>query len=125
MAATIEISKLAEQLVALHLPENTHQRFAVVVPLAEGRAEVVREFLAEEPPFDPAHLGLEHHHVFVTETEVIFVFETAAGLGNLDRLLEEPDFWDIVEAWDRCASAEPRVAAASYEWPEGARPRAS
>jgi hypothetical protein len=121
MTAAIEVSKLAEQLVSLNLPDNAHQSFAVVLPLAEGRAEVVREFLAEEPPFDPAQLGLEHHHVFVTDTEAIFVFETAAGLKDLEPLLAEPEFWDIVGAWERCAAGEPRVAAASYEWPEGRR----
>lgn len=121
MTASIEISKLAEQLVALNLPDHGHQSFAVVLPLVDGRADVVREFLAEEPPFDPAQLGLEHHHVFVTDTEAIFVFETAAGLNDLEQLLAEPEFWDVVAAWERCAASEPRVAAAAYEWPKGRR----
>lgn len=121
MAATIEISKLAEQLVALNLPEDARQTFAVVVPLADGRAEVVREFLAEGPPFDPAGAGLDHHQVFVTDEEAVFVFETASGLKDLERLLAEPDFWDVVGAWERCAGSEPRVAAVAYEWPRGRR----
>ena len=121
MTATIEIAKLAEQLVALNLPDNVHGSFAVVLPLAEGRAEVVREFLTEEPPFDPAQLGLEHHQVFVTDTEAIFVFETKAGLTDLEQLLAEPEFWDVVAAWERCAAGEPKVVAAAYEWSEARR----
>jgi len=119
MAADIEVAKLAEQLVALNLPEGTHRAFAVVVPLAEGKADVVREFLLEGPPFDPAEVGLEHHQVFVTDEEAVFVFETVAGVQGFEQLLNEPDFWDVIVSWRRCASGQPRVVAAGYEWPEG------
>lgn len=118
MTASIEISKLAEQLVALNVPDDARQSFAVVVPLAEGHAEVAREFLSEGPPFDPARVGIAHHQVFVTEHEVVFVFETAAGLRGFQELLGEQDFWDVVSSWERCADGEPRVTAAAYEWPE-------
>jgi hypothetical protein len=125
MTASIEISKLAEQLVALNLPDNAHQSFAVVIPIADGRAGVVLEFLAEGPPFDPSLVGLEHHQVFVTDGEVVFVFETAAGLKGFEQLLAEDEFWDTVASWERCAVDKPRVAAAAYEWPDGRRPSAS
>ena len=122
MTATIEVSKLAEQFAALHLAEHPQQSFAVVLPLAEGRDEVVREFLAEGPPFDPASIGLERHQIFVTEREVVFVFETAEGLQAVARLLSEPEFWEVVSSWERCASSEPRVAAAAYAWEPSSRP---
>lgn len=121
MTASIEISKLAEQLVALNLPEGVRRGIAVVIPLAEGRAEVAREFLAEGPPFDPAQSGIERHQVFVTEHEVVFVFESSVGLEAFERLLSEPEFWDVVSSWERCAGGEPRVAVAAYEWPERRR----
>ena len=120
MKATIEISRLAEQLVALRLPEHAHLSLAVVVPLAGDRRDVVREFLAEGPPFDPGAIGLERHQVFVTDREAVFVFETKAGMAAFERLVAEPEFWDVLGSWERCAEGEARVSAAVYEWPDHA-----
>jgi hypothetical protein len=122
MNDTIDISAVTEQIVALHR-EATHRRnpghesIAVVVPLAEGRFEVVREFLAEGPPFDPAAIGLESHKVFLTDHEAVFIFETEDGAKALERILDEPELWDVVSAWKRCSAAEPRIGTAVYEWP--------
>lgn len=117
MAVTIDVSELAGRLAALH-HGGRPTSVAVVVPLAEGLCDVVREFLDEGPPFDPAAIGLDRHQVYVTDREAIFVFETEAGVQALERILAEPDFWDVVSAWEHCASEEPRVAAAVFEWPE-------
>lgn len=123
MNNTIDISAMAEQLAALHR-ETAHRRdpghesIAIVVPLAEGRCEVVREFLAEGPPFDPKEIGLESHKVFLTDHEAVFVFETEDGAKALERILDEPELWDVVSAWKRCSAAEPRIGTAIYEWPE-------
>ena len=59
--------------------EQEHS-IAVVLPLREGMREVAAEFLEEGPPFDPEHLGLVRHQVFLGDSEVIFVFETVASL---------------------------------------------
>ena len=123
MNDTIDISQAVERLtelhrVAVHRKGPGRESIAVVVPLAEGRCEVVREFLAEGPPFDPGGIGLESHKVFLTDREVVFVFEAADGAKALERLLEEPELWDVVPAWKRCSAAEPRIGAAVYEWPE-------
>lgn len=117
MAVTIDIADVAEKVAALQRT-GTSTSVAIVVPLAEGRMEVVREFLAEGPPFDPAEIGLEGHRVFVTEREAIFVFDGAGGLQNLDRILAEREFWDVLSAWQRCAAAAPRLAGEVYSWPE-------
>ena len=75
---------------------GSHESIAIVVPLAEGRSEVVREFLAEGPPFDPTGIGLESHKVFLTDREAIFVFDTVEGAQAFERILAEPEFWDVV-----------------------------
>lgn len=123
MNDTIDISAVAEQLTelhraAVHRADPGHESIAVVVPLAEGRCEVVREFLAEGPPFDPSGIGLDSHKVFLTDREAVFVFETEDGVKALERLLEEPELLDVVSAWKRCSAAGPRIGTAVYEWPE-------
>jgi len=112
---------VAEQLAALHHRESGHESIAVVVPLAEGRSEIVREFLEEGPPFDPREIGLESHRAFLTEREVVFVFETQAGMKAFERILAEPEFWDVLPHWRRNVAGEPRIGPAVFEWPQRGR----
>jgi len=115
MTATLDISEVAEKLAALRHCEG-HTSFAVVLPLEEGRLEVVREFLEEGPPFDPGSVGLARHTVFLTEQEAIFVFESEHGVKALEQLLSERELWEVVSAWERSAAGKPRVATAAYPW---------
>jgi hypothetical protein len=121
MNITLDVSKVSARLHALHQAAvhrapGAHESVAVVVPLSEGRSEVVREFLAEGPPFDPSAIGLQSHAVFLTENEAIFVFETAEGAQAFERILGEPEFWDVVSAWEHNLAAEPRIGTLVYEW---------
>jgi hypothetical protein len=123
MTVKIDISEVSERLAALHANEahrsdKAHRSIAIVLPLVEGRCDVVREFLAEGPPFEPSQIGLESHKVFLTDREAVFVFETEEGVKAFERLLAEPDLWDLVSSWEHCLSEEPRLATAVYEWPE-------
>ena len=122
MDVTIDISRVAAELGTLHHAGGSHQSIAVVVPLAPGRAEVVRElFFSEGPPFDPAAIGLREHKVFLTDREAVFVFETDEGVAAFERILAQPDFLELVAAWRRSMADEPRIATAVFEWPAHAR----
>jgi hypothetical protein len=121
MTVKIDIAEVSERLAALHAHEShhaetAHRSIAIVVPLAEGRSDVVRDFLSEGPPFEPGEIGLESHRVFLTEREAIFVFETEEGLHAFERILAEPELWDVISSWEHCMSDEPRVAEAVFEW---------
>lgn len=123
MTVKLDVSEVGTRLEALHQASlhrahGTRESIAVVVPLAEGRAEVVEEFLAEGPPFDPKGIGLESHQVFLTDREAVFVFDTVEGARAFERILAEPDFWDVVPAWEHSVSAEPRIGTLVYEWRE-------
>ncbi len=118
MQPTLDIPhRLAEEMGAL-AAHGTRHGIAVVLPLREGMREVAADFLEEGPPFAPEQLGLARHQVFVTDSEVVFVFETEGPLPELDRILAEPDFWSVAPAWEHLAAGEPRVASLAYEWPE-------
>jgi hypothetical protein len=122
MTVNIDISEVSEKLAALHANEahradKAHRSIAIVVPLTEGRCDVVREFLEEGPPFEPREVGLESHKVFLTDREAIFVFETEEGVKAFERILGEPEVWELVSPWEHCMADEPRLAAAVYEWP--------
>ena len=67
------VAEIAERLAALQLDTAGH-RLAVVLPVLPESHDAARELLAGGPPFDPEALGLDSHHVFLTASEVIFVF---------------------------------------------------
>jgi hypothetical protein len=117
MEQTLDIPhRVADAMGALEGCSGKQHAIAIVVPLREGMREVASEFLAEGPPFDPKEIGLSRHGVFLTDSEVVFVFETEGNLTTLDRILAEPEFWSIVSAWDHLAAGEPRVGTVAFDW---------
>lgn len=116
MNGSLDLSRLAEQLAVLRRRRRGREAIALVVPLAEGRSEVVREFLEEGPPFDPREVGLSSHRVFLTEREVVFVFESEEGPAALERILAEPEVWEVAPHWQHHMAGEPRVGLAVFEW---------
>ena len=120
VAQTGIISELAERLAKVLLEERSKStRLALVLPLREGVGEHARPLIAEGPPFDIEASGLESHHVFVTDSEVVFLFEgeTAAAL----RLVAgQAHVWTVASAWNELLAGPPRVAEGAYSW---ARPK--
>jgi hypothetical protein len=109
------VGELAERLTALRAA-GAERRTAVVVPLVPGSHAAVRALLAEGPPFDPAALGLDRHLVFLTETEVVFVFESWLGASVLEPMLSEPGIWERAAAWHQYLAGPPRIAQGVYSW---------
>lgn len=121
MTVKLDVSEVSARLkelhdAALHRTPGTREMVAIVVPLADGRREVVEEFLAEGPPFDPSAIGLETHQVFLTDREAIFVFDTVEGAQAFERILAEPEFWELVPAWEHNLAEKPRIGSLAYEW---------
>lgn len=115
------ISELSERLASLHLAdENTTTRAVVVLPLVEGAAERAAELLRGGPPFDPDEVGLGRHQVFVTESEVIFLFEAESSMAA-DRLLSEDRLWAAASAWKELVAGPPRLAEDVYSWSRAKR----
>jgi len=90
-------------------------RAVVVVPLLEGAREKAAELLRGGPPFDPEEVGLERHQVFVTEDEVVFLFE-ADDLDAAERLIANETFWRAAAAWRSLIAGPPRWAEDAYSW---------
>jgi hypothetical protein len=91
---------------------------AVVVPLKRGSAARARALVREGPPFDPA-IRFERHHVFVSEREVVFVFEGEDVKRAVQALASAPTVWKAATAWRECLGGPPRLAEEGYSWPRG------
>jgi hypothetical protein len=109
------ISELAEHLSSLLGEERIMSRAVVVLPLREGASKQAADLLRGGPPFDPEEVGLERHHVFLTEAEAVFVFE-AESRDVAERLVGEGSFWSAASAWKDLVAGPPRLAEDAYSW---------
>jgi hypothetical protein len=87
----------------------------MIVPLVHGAGDRARALIAAGPPVDPAAWAIEEQQVFVTDSEIAFVFETADG-GILERLGSGPTLWATRSEWREIAAGTPHVALAGYSW---------
>jgi hypothetical protein len=90
-------------------------RLVVVASLQEGKRERARALLEQGPPFDLEATGFDRHAVYLTDREVIFVFEGPAA-GGLTLPGEDPELWRVAEAWGECLAGGPRVARTAFFW---------
>lgn len=110
------VSELASRLSTLRHDRRLSERIALVVPLKPGARPKAESLLAQGPPFDPAGLGLEEHEVFLTDAEVVFVFEGVPAL-LLNRSAEDETIWDAAQAWEPLVDGSIRFAERVYAWP--------
>ena len=81
----------------------------VVLPLRPGARDRARDLLRHGPPFDPDEAGLERHQAFVSDTEVVFLFEADARQSVL-RLVDDASLWEAAEGWTELVAGPPRLA---------------
>ena len=91
-------------------------RLVLVVPLREGTLDRVRELLAEGPPFELATTHLEHHEVFLTDREAVFVFDAPGETPPLELRAGDPALRTAAAAWRECMAGRPRKAEIAFSW---------
>lgn len=90
--------------------------FVVVAPLRPGTREAARALLAEGPPFDPEATALESHQVFLTDREVVFLFDGPNARENVQQVSGSPDMWRAAARWSEVLAGRPRIAENAYAW---------
>jgi hypothetical protein len=92
----------------------------VVASIREGAHERAAQLLGLGPPFDPEATEFDRHEVFLSEREVVFVFEGRAEIGGTLALsAEDPALWRAAEKWSEVLDGRPRVARSAYVWERG------
>jgi hypothetical protein len=91
-------------------------RLVVIVPLKEGTRARARELLDAGPPFDLAGTALDRHDVFLTDREVVFLFETHGEAARIELAADDPELWKAGAAWRECLAGRPRHAEAAFSW---------
>jgi len=91
-------------------------RFVVVAPLQVGARPAAQALLAEGPPFDLEATPLERHDVFVTNREVVFLFEGPEAKEAVQKLAGDPGVWRAGKRWQELLAGRPRIAEDAYSW---------
>lgn len=110
------LGELTDLLERLRTERAARAGVAVVVPIRRGTAETARRLVEEGPPFDVEGLGLERHHVFVSEHEVVFFFEGDSATAAVDALSRSPGVLKTAVRWRRILAGPPRLAAERFGW---------
>ena len=95
------------------------ERLALIARLKPGSVPRAKELIAKGPPFDVEASGLVRHSIFLSATEVVFVFEAHEVEWLVDALIHEPFQWELHEAldqWRPLVEAEPRMAREEFFW---------
>ena len=94
-------------------------KLAIVARLKSGCEPRAAELLAKGAPFDAEESGLDCHTVYLSATEVVFVFEGPQVDSIVDSLISEPFHWPLVHAldeWRPLIDGNPRIARPAYAW---------
>jgi hypothetical protein len=110
------LGELNDLLARLRAERAAEACVAVVVPIRRGAAEAARRLLEEGPPFDVEDVGLERHHVFVSEREVVFFFEGESATAAVDALSRSPSVLTAAVRWRGILAGRPRLAEERFGW---------
>jgi hypothetical protein len=91
-------------------------RIVVVASLKPGSRDAARLLIENGPPFDPGATALTAHEVFLTDREVVFVFEGENARAIVEELVGDPGVWRAATSWRECLDGRPRLADESYGW---------
>ena len=110
------VGELTDLLARLRAEHAARACVAVVVPIRRGTAEEARRLVEQGPPFDVEGLGLERHHVFVSEREVVFFFEGDDATAAVDALSRSADVLKAAVRWRGILAGRPRLAEERFGW---------
>jgi hypothetical protein len=110
------LGELTDLLARLRAERAARACVAVVVPIKRGTAEAARLLVEEGPPFDVERLGLERHHVFISEREVVFFFEGDGAAAAVDALSRSARVVSAAVRWRGILAGRPRLAEERFGW---------
>jgi hypothetical protein len=91
-------------------------RLVIVGHLKEGKHAEAEKLLKGGPPFDPEELGFHRHGVYLTSTEVVFVFEAPEVEWMVNDLIDDPVASATFAPWHSVIEGTPRLGHERFFW---------
>jgi hypothetical protein len=98
------------------------ERLAIVAHLKKGSEHRASELIARGAPFDLAETGIVRHCIYLSASEVVFVFEGHEIEWMIDGLIDEPFHYELQRAldeWRLIIEGRPRIARERFAWERG------
>jgi hypothetical protein len=111
------VGELTDLLARLRAEHEARACVTVIVPIRRGSAEQARRLVEQGPPFDIERLGLERHHVLVSEREVVFFFEGDSAAEAVDALSRSAGVLQAAVRWRGILAGRPRLAEERFAGP--------
>jgi hypothetical protein len=92
------------------------QRIVVIARLKPDSHAAAAEILRAGPPYDPGDIGLVRHGVYLSESEVVFVFEGSDVEQQLLGLLNDPAASAAFAVWAPVLDGTPSAAHELFYW---------
>jgi hypothetical protein len=91
-------------------------RLVIVARLKDGKHTEAEALLRAGPPFDPEELGLHRHSVYLTASEVVFVFEAPEVEWIVNDVVDDPVLSTAFGPWRELVDGPPRLGHERYFW---------
>jgi hypothetical protein len=95
------------------------ERVAIIARLKPGSEQRAVELVGAGAPFDLADSGIVRHSIYISATEVVFVFEAHEVEWIVDQLIDEPFHYELqqaLERWREIVDGPPHVARERFGW---------
>jgi hypothetical protein len=92
------------------------ERLVVTLRLRKGTHEQAAKLIAAGPPFDPGHLGLARHAVYLGDDLAIFAFEGEDVEERVRVVINDPVRSASFTAWVPLLAGPPSLAHEVYYW---------
>jgi hypothetical protein len=92
------------------------QRVVVTAKLKLGSHAAAAEIVGAGPPYDPGELGLVRHAIYLSDSEVVFVFEGLDVEQQLRDLVNDPVVSAAFAAWGPLLEGTPSVVHEVFYW---------
>jgi hypothetical protein len=91
-------------------------RLMIVARLREGSHEEAEGLIAKGPPFDAEEQGFHRHAVYLTASEVVFLFEAPEVEWIVNDLVDDRAMSSAFGPWGKLIDGSPRLAHEGYYW---------
>jgi hypothetical protein len=91
-------------------------RLMILARLNPARRADAERLLRQGPPFDPAELGFQRHSVYLTPSEVVFLFEAPEVEWIVESIVDDPVLSSALAPWGALTDGPPRIAHEHYFW---------
>jgi len=95
------------------------ERLAIVAHLKEGSHRRASELISQGAPFNLADTGIVRHFIYLSASEVVFLFEGHEVEWMIDSLIDEPFHHELQRAldeWRPIIEGRPRIAHERFAW---------